>query len=161
VGSADLGIGRSRGGPDRAGFCPGECQVGPKVGMGVFALFLSSYLMVVGPWIRVLALDWSRVCFFGLVRCHGHVGACIAARRHVAWCGSHQVHMTSCAHLSHPGSDACKCYIRLGRLVEPVVMVQTNLAFDVIYDDAISMPLVYLLSTISFHAYFDVSCNKR
>jgi hypothetical protein len=40
-------------------------------------------------------------------------------------------------------------------------MVQTNLAFDVIYDDAISMPLVYLLSTISFHVYFDVSWNKR
>jgi hypothetical protein len=25
----------------------------------------------------------------------------------------------------------------------------------------LSMPLVYFLSTISFHAYFDVSCNKR
>jgi hypothetical protein len=34
------------------------------VGMGVFALFLARYLVVVGPWIRVLAPDWSRVCFF-------------------------------------------------------------------------------------------------
>jgi hypothetical protein len=40
-------------------------------------------------------------------------------------------------------------------------MVQTNLAFEVVYDDAISMTLVYLLSTISFHAYFDVAYNKR
>jgi hypothetical protein len=40
-------------------------------------------------------------------------------------------------------------------------MVHTNLAFEVVYDDFISMSLVYLLSTISFRAYFDVSCNKR
>jgi hypothetical protein len=40
-------------------------------------------------------------------------------------------------------------------------MVQTNLEFEVVYDDAMSIPLVYLLSTISFHVYFDVSCNKR
>jgi hypothetical protein len=81
------GIDWSWGGPDRTGFRPGDCQVGSKVGMGVFALFLARYLVVVGPWIRVLALDWSRVCFFRSVRCHGHVGACVAARRHVAWCG--------------------------------------------------------------------------
>jgi hypothetical protein len=54
------------------------------VDMRVFALFLARYLVVVGPWIRVLAPDWSRVCFFGSMRCHGHVGACVAARRHVA-----------------------------------------------------------------------------
>jgi hypothetical protein len=40
-------------------------------------------------------------------------------------------------------------------------MVQTNLAFEVIYDDAISMPLVYFLSIVSFHVHFDVSNNKR
>jgi hypothetical protein len=40
-------------------------------------------------------------------------------------------------------------------------MVQTNLAFGVVYDDVITMPLVYLLSTISFHVYFDVSYNTR
>jgi hypothetical protein len=40
-------------------------------------------------------------------------------------------------------------------------MVQTNLAFEVVYDDAISMPLVCVLSTISFHAYFDVSSNNE
>jgi hypothetical protein len=86
VGSVDLGIDRSQGGPDHAGFRPGDCQVGPKVGMGVSTLFLSRYLMVVGPSILVLAPDWSRVCFFGLVRCHGHVGACVA---HVAtWPGA-------------------------------------------------------------------------
>jgi hypothetical protein len=89
VGLAGLGIGRSWGGTDHAGFHPGDCQVGPKVGMGVFALFRSRYLMGVGPWIRMLAPDWSRVCFFGSVRCHGHVGACVAAHLHVAWCGSH------------------------------------------------------------------------
>jgi hypothetical protein len=49
VGSADLGGHRSWGGPDRAGFCPGDCQVGPKVGTGVFALFLAHYLVVMGP----------------------------------------------------------------------------------------------------------------
>jgi hypothetical protein len=107
VGSADLGIGRSRGGPNRISFRPSDCQVSPKVGMGVFVLFLSRYLMVVGPWIRVLSPDWSRV-YFGSVRCHGHVGVCVVAHHHVAWCGSHRVHMMSCAHLSHPGSDLCK-----------------------------------------------------
>jgi hypothetical protein len=40
-------------------------------------------------------------------------------------------------------------------------MVQTNLEFEVVYDDAVSMPLVYLLSIISFHVHFDVSYNKR
>jgi hypothetical protein len=40
-------------------------------------------------------------------------------------------------------------------------MVQTNLAFDVVYDDAISTLLVYLLSVILFHVHFDVSYNKR
>jgi hypothetical protein len=34
-------------------------------------------------------------------------------------------------------------------------MVQTNLAFE------LSMPLVYLLSTISFHVHLYVSCSKR
>jgi hypothetical protein len=36
-------------------------------------------------------------------------------------------------------------------------MVETNLEFEVVYDDAISMPLVYLFSIVSFHVYFDVS----
>jgi hypothetical protein len=40
-------------------------------------------------------------------------------------------------------------------------MVQNNLEFEVVYEDVISMLLVYLLSTISFLAYFDVFCNKR
>jgi hypothetical protein len=40
-------------------------------------------------------------------------------------------------------------------------MVQTNLAFVVVYDDTIYVPLVYLLSVVSFHVHFDVSCNKR
>jgi hypothetical protein len=108
VGLADLWGRPIQSGPDRAGFRPTDCQVGPKVGTGVFALFLACYLVVVGPWICVLASDWSRVCLFGSVRCHGHVGACVAARRHVAWFGSHQVHMMSCAYLSHPGSDVCE-----------------------------------------------------
>jgi hypothetical protein len=76
--------------------------------MGVFTVFLTSYLMVVGPWIRVLAPDWSRVCFFWLMRCHDHVGSCVAARRHVAWCGSHRAHAMSCAYLSHPNSKVGK-----------------------------------------------------
>jgi hypothetical protein len=99
------GVGRSRGGPHRAGFRPGDCHVGPKVGMGLFAVFLDRYLMVAGHWIHVLALDWSRVCFFGSLRCHGHMSACVAACRLVAWCGSHQVHMMSCAYFFHRGSD--------------------------------------------------------
>jgi hypothetical protein len=102
------GIGRPRGSSVRISFRLGDCQVVPKVGMGVFAVFLSCYLVVVGPWIRMLAPDWSRVCFFGLMRCHGHVGACVAARHHVAWCGSHRAHMMSNAYLSHTGSDVCK-----------------------------------------------------
>jgi hypothetical protein len=69
--------------------------------MGVFVLFLASYLMDVGPCIRVLAPDWSRLCF-GLVRCHGHVGSYVAARRHVAWCGwvSPSSHDVLCISLS-------------------------------------------------------------
>jgi hypothetical protein len=39
-------------------------------------------------------------------------------------------------------------------------MVQNNLLFEDVYDDAISMPLVHLLSIVSFHVHFDVSCNK-
>jgi hypothetical protein len=101
VGSADLGVGRSWGGPDRVGFHPGEYQVGPKVGMGVFTVSLASYLVAVGPWIHVLAPDWSRVCFFVSMPYHGHMGACVVARRHVAWCGSHRSHTISCAYLSH------------------------------------------------------------
>jgi hypothetical protein len=54
------------------------------VGMGVLEVFLASYLVVVGPWIHVLAPDWSRVCFFGLIMCDGHMDSCVAARRHVA-----------------------------------------------------------------------------
>jgi hypothetical protein len=65
----------------------------------VLAVFLTRYLVVVGPWIRVLAPDWSRVCFFGSMMCHGHVDSCVATRRHVAWCGSHRFHMISCAYL--------------------------------------------------------------
>jgi hypothetical protein len=38
-------------------------------------------------------------------------------------------------------------------------MVQTNLAFEFLYHDVISMPLVYLLSIVSFHVHFGVSCN--
>jgi hypothetical protein len=40
-------------------------------------------------------------------------------------------------------------------------MVQTNLAFEVVYDDVIAMPLVYLLSIVSFHVQLDVSCKER
>jgi hypothetical protein len=40
-------------------------------------------------------------------------------------------------------------------------MVQTNFAFEIVYEDVISMPLVYFLSTILFHVHFDVSYNKR
>jgi hypothetical protein len=40
-------------------------------------------------------------------------------------------------------------------------MVQTNFAFDIIYDDAISMTLAYLPSVVSFHVHLHVSCNKR
>jgi hypothetical protein len=69
--------------------------------------------------------------------------------------------MMSCAYLSHPGSDVCKKYICFDRLNEPVVMVQTNLALEVAYDDAISLPLVYLLSSIPFHVHLHVSWNKR
>jgi hypothetical protein len=63
-----------------------------------------------GPWICVLAPDWSRVCFFGSIRCHGHVGSCVLACRHVSWCGSHQAHTMFCAYLSHLNSKVGKWY---------------------------------------------------
>jgi hypothetical protein len=72
--------------PGAALFTPLFVQVGPKVGMRVLTVFLASYLVVVGPWIRVLAPDWSRVCFFGSMMCHVHVDSCVAAPHHVAWC---------------------------------------------------------------------------
>jgi hypothetical protein len=77
----------------------------------------------VAPWIRVLAFDWSKVCFLGSMRCHGHVGACVPTCRHIALCGSHWAHMMSCAYLSHPGSNVCKWYIHFDRLDEHVTMV--------------------------------------
>jgi hypothetical protein len=114
------------------------------------------------PFIEHMAtFDSSGSACLGFMRCHGHMASCVPARRHMAWCGSHRAHMTSCAYLSHPGFDVCKWDIHLDHLDEPVIMVQTNLAFKVVYDDAIPMPLVYLLSAVSFHAHFDVSCNKR
>jgi hypothetical protein len=78
------GVSRSRGGPDGAGFCPGSYQVGPNLVMEVFTVFLTCYLMVVGPSIHVLAPYWSKVCFLGSMRCHGHMGTCVAANCHVA-----------------------------------------------------------------------------
>jgi hypothetical protein len=68
--------------------------------------------------------------------------------------------MITCAYLFHPNSKVGKRYIHFDRLDELVAMVQTNLAFEIVYDVVISMPLVYLLSIVSFHAHFDVSCNK-
>jgi hypothetical protein len=67
------GVSRSRVGSDLTAFHLGDYQVGPKVGMGVFVVFLSCFRGEVGPWIRVLALDWSNVCFLGSIRCHGHM----------------------------------------------------------------------------------------
>jgi hypothetical protein len=99
---------------------------------GVFAVFLARFREEVGPWIHVLAPDWSNVCFLGSMRCHGHVDSCMAARRHVAWCGSHRAHMISCAYLFHPNSKVGKRYINFGRLDEHVAIVQTNLAFEVV-----------------------------
>jgi hypothetical protein len=40
-------------------------------------------------------------------------------------------------------------------------MVQYKLAFEVVYDDAHYMPLVYLLSTAPFNMYFGVPYNKH
>jgi hypothetical protein len=39
-------------------------------------------------------------------------------------------------------------------------MVQSTLAFETVYDDAIFMPLMHLLLAISFHVYFLLSCIK-
>jgi hypothetical protein len=48
-----------------------------------------------------------------------------------------------------------------GRLDDTFTVVSSNLVFDTICDDVLFVPVVPLLSTISFHAYFYVSCNKR
>jgi uncharacterized membrane protein YpjA len=39
-------------------------------------------------------------------------------------------------------------------------MVQTNFMFEIVYDDAIYMPLVYLLSTIPFHVHLPGSSTS-
>jgi hypothetical protein len=83
MGSAKLGIDQSPSSSARTGFHPGDCQVGPKVGLGVFAAFLARFCGELGPWIRLLAPDWLMGCFFGSMSCHGHVGAGVATCRHV------------------------------------------------------------------------------
>jgi hypothetical protein len=40
-------------------------------------------------------------------------------------------------------------------------MVQSNLAFEVVYDDVLYKPLDHLLSTVPFSTHFGVSYNKR
>jgi hypothetical protein len=102
------GVSRSPGGSFRAAFHQGDCQVGPNVGMGVFVVFVAHLHGEVGPWIRILVHDWSKVCFLGSMRCHGHVDSCVTVRRHVAWCGSHQAHVISCAYLLHPNTKVGK-----------------------------------------------------
>jgi hypothetical protein len=52
MGSAKLGIDQSPSSSARTGFHPGDCQVGPKVGLGVFAAFLARFCGELGPWIR-------------------------------------------------------------------------------------------------------------
>jgi hypothetical protein len=99
-GQPTCGVGRSLGSSFRAVFRPGDCQVGPRRVWGVLAVFLASYLLVVGPWIRVLALDWSRVCFFGSMMCHGHMDSCVVARRHVGLCGTTGPNDILCIYLS-------------------------------------------------------------
>jgi hypothetical protein len=48
-GQPTCGVGRSLGSSFRAVFRPGDCQVGPRRVSGVLAVFLASYLLVVGP----------------------------------------------------------------------------------------------------------------
>jgi hypothetical protein len=119
---------------------------GSKVGMGVFTVSLASYLVAVGPWIHVLAPDWSRVCFFVSMTYHGHMGACVVARRHVAWCGSHRSHTISCAYLSHLNFKGGKWYIHFDPLGELVAMVESNLAFDTVSNGALYKSLVLSIS---------------
>jgi hypothetical protein len=70
--------------PRVAPFAPSFVQVtakvGLKVGMVVLAVFLAYFRGEVGPWIRVLAPDWLKVCFHGSMRCHGHMGSCVASK---------------------------------------------------------------------------------
>jgi hypothetical protein len=129
-GSAELGMGRSPGSSVHKSFRLGDCQVGPKVGLGLFAVFLAHFYGEVGPWICVLALDWSKVCLFGSMRCHRHVGACVAARRHVA-CRV----ILSCAYLFHSSSEVYKWCIRFNHLDETVTTVHSKLAFGAVIGD--------------------------
>jgi hypothetical protein len=39
-------------------------------------------------------------------------------------------------------------------------MVQSKLAFEVVYDDVLYKPLDQLLSTVPFSTHFGVPCNK-
>jgi hypothetical protein len=39
-------------------------------------------------------------------------------------------------------------------------MVESNLKFEVVYDDTLYKPLLYLFSTVQFSMYSGVSCNK-
>jgi hypothetical protein len=109
----------------------------------------------------VASSDSSGTTSLELMRCHGHMASCVPARHHVVGVGPTRAHMMYCEYLSHSGSDVCKLYIHFDRLDEPVSMVQTNLAFEVVYDDDILMLLVYLLLVVSFHMHLDVSCKER
>jgi hypothetical protein len=40
-------------------------------------------------------------------------------------------------------------------------MVESNLVFWTVCDDALYKPLIHLLSIVSFNVHFNVPCNKR
>jgi hypothetical protein len=161
-GHPTYGVSRSRVGSVRTGFHLGDCQVGPQGGSWCMGR-LKAVCSGCGPLNpcaeHVATSDSSGNASLRLIRCHGHNPVC----QHVAmWpgVGPTRPHMMSCAYLSHPGSDVCKWYIHFDCLDEPIAMVQTNLSFEVVYDDVQYKQLICLLSTAPFNMYLGVPCNK-
>jgi hypothetical protein len=134
---------------------------------GRFLMYGSVGGGLLGLW-ALQSLCWTR----GVVR---FVGNCLSWIDEVSWthgilCAStsprglmwvpQDPHDVPYAYLSHPSSDLCKWYIRFDCLDEPIVMVQFNLTFEVVYDDILYTPLDQLLSTAPFNTYFGVPCDK-
>jgi hypothetical protein len=124
------------------------------------------FARVVGPWILVLNMLWRLIRqevllldWWGVMDTW-HLCASTSPRG-LVWVspGPWYSVILSCAYLFHPSSEVYKWYIHFDRLVEPITMVQSKLAFGTVYDDA-TLPLMHLLLAISFHVYFGLSCIK-
>ena len=70
VGRPSMVLGRPPHGPNRLRFCLRDLYVGPDAGYACLGCPYVSLGALVGLWILVIAPDWLRRYFHGLMTCH-------------------------------------------------------------------------------------------